>query len=164
VGGIFNDPIKGFGVLTGYAERRLQQAVGGASLKVADRLEPSLKPLLALYETQAIEAGRLAEDLLRRYGRGVTEAQPMLKRLADVLIDLFVGLCVISRADSLMKAAAPAGAAGAMPVEEVATVFVHQSRRRIVGNLRAAARNDDAALDRVAAAVLTGGEYPWDVL
>ena len=28
----------------------------------------------------------------------------MQKRIADLLIDLFVGLCVLSRADSLVKA------------------------------------------------------------
>ncbi|MBS0394997.1 MAG: acyl-CoA dehydrogenase family protein [Proteobacteria bacterium] len=159
VAAIFNDPIKGFGVLSAYAGRRLTQAVGRADTGFAERLAPPLRPLLAVYQRHALAAARAAELVLRRHGHGITEQQPALKRVADVLIDLFVGLCTVSRADAMIRA----GEGGAGPVLEMATIFTRQARRRMMGNVRSMSRNEDPDVDAVAAAVLKDGSYRWDV-
>ena len=83
----------------------------------------------------------------------------MQRRIADILIDLFVGLCVISRAD----ATGSADPGGAEQVYDIAKVFTRQARQRISRNLRRMVHNDDAATDRIAANALERG-YAWDVL
>jgi acyl-CoA dehydrogenase family protein 9 len=82
------------------------------------------------------------------------------KRIADLLIDLFVGLCVLSRADTLIKSD-PSTAA---QVTDIAKIFTHQARRRMVRNIRGADHNEDRAIDALAGAILERGGYPWDVL
>ncbi len=160
LGSIFNEPIKGFGVLSGYAERRFTRAtgIGGGGLKTP--LAPELRPLAAIYENYARAAARVAEASLRAYGKGISERQYVQKRIADLLIDLFVGLCVISRADSLLASRPETRA----EVLQIARIFTHQARRRMVRNIRGAAHNEDDAVDALAGAVLERGHYPWDVL
>jgi len=160
LGSIFNEPIKGFGVLSGYAERRFTRAtgLGGGGLKTP--LAPELRPLAAIYENYARAAARVAEASLRAYGKGISERQYVQKRIADLLIDLFVGLCVISRADSLLASRPETRA----QVLQIARIFTHQARRRMVRNIRGAAHNEDDAVDALAGAVLERGHYPWDVL
>jgi ABC-type multidrug transport system ATPase subunit len=100
------------------------------------------------------------QALLREHGKAIFERQYVQKRIADLLIDLFVGLCVVSRAESLI-ASQPGTRA---QVIEVATMFTHQARRRMSRNIRGASHNEDQAADSLAGAVLERGSYPWDVI
>jgi alkylation response protein AidB-like acyl-CoA dehydrogenase len=161
VSSIFNDPIKGFGVLSGYAERRFSRATGlGASIKVSAPVAPALRPLVDIYQNYARATSREAERMLRKYGRGISERQHAQRRIADLMIDLFVGLCVISRADSIIKSD-PASAAD---VTHIAKVFTHQARRRMVRNVRGLAHNEDDSIEALAGSIIEKGRYPWDVL
>jgi alkylation response protein AidB-like acyl-CoA dehydrogenase len=160
LGSIFNEPIKGFGVLSGYAERRFARATGLGSGGLKVQLDPELRRLADIYANYARAAARVAEAALRTYGKGISEQQYVQKRIADLLIDLFVGLCVISRANALMASRPDTRA----QLLDVARVFTHQARRRMVRNVRGAAHNEDKAVDALAGAVLERGSYPWDVL
>jgi acyl-CoA dehydrogenase family member 9 len=160
VGSIFNEPIKGFGVLSDYAERRFTRATGLGSSGLKTPLAAELRPLATIYENYAQAAARAAETALRKYGKGISERQYVQRRIADLLIDLFVGLCVVSRADSLIASQPETRA----QVIDVARVFTHQARRRMVRNIRGATHNEDDAVDALAGTVLTRGSYPWDVI
>jgi acyl-CoA dehydrogenase family protein 9 len=157
---VFNDPIKGFGVLSGYAGTRISRATGLGADSIRTPLAPGLRPLGAIYQAYARAAARVAEATLRRHGKAISDQQYVLKRIADLMIDLFVGLCVMSRANALI-ATDPASAAD---VQKIAEVFTHQARRRMVRNIRGAAQNEDRAIDGLAQSVLDRGAYRWDVL
>ncbi len=156
---IFNHPIKGFGLMSDYAERRFAQATGVGRDRVRHPLAASLRPLADDYGKYATRLARAADESLRRLGKRVADDQALLERIADLLIDLFVGLCVISRADALGKA----DPATAEQVHAIAAVFTRQARQRMSRNLRRLTHNDDAAVDAVAAHALERG-YAWDVI
>jgi alkylation response protein AidB-like acyl-CoA dehydrogenase len=157
---IFNDPIKGFGVLSGYAGQRLTQATGVGRDRIASALPPALADARAVYEKYALELGKAADDMLRRHGKSVVDRQYELKRLADVAIDLFVGLCTLSRAASLVAG----GDANAKQAVSIASVFAQQAKRRMAGNVRRLTRNEDPQVDALAGFALELGHYPWDVI
>jgi len=98
--------------------------------------------------------------VLRKYGRGVVEKQTELKRLADIAIDLFVGLTVMSRAAALGEA----DPERREQVYAMAATFTQQAKRRMAANLRRLERSEDAELDKLAASVLADGGYRWDIL
>ncbi|KFN50757.1 acyl-CoA dehydrogenase family protein [Arenimonas composti] len=160
LGSIFNDPIKGFGVLGGYAERRFAQATGLFGDRIGHALAPELAPLARVYEKYAVELARVADAALRRHGKQIADRQHVQKRIADLVIDLFVGLCVLSRAQSLVEA----DPAQAPLVIDVARTFTRQARRRMARNVRGFEHNEDAAVEAIAGAILERGAYPWDVL
>jgi len=157
---IFNNPIKGFGVLSGYAERRLSQATGVGTDKILRELSPPLRKAADVYEEYTVEFAKASDALLRKYGKSITDQQYQLKRIADIAIDLFVGLCTLSRADTLERA----GAANAKEAVAIASIFTKQARRRMVRNLRGLERNEDAEMDKLAGYVLETGAYTWDVI
>lgn len=160
VGKIFDDPIKGFGVLSSYAQRRFSQSTGIGGDEIRRALSPRLAKLASIYEKYTRELARVSDEALRRFGRGITEQQFALKRIGDISIDLFIGLCVISRAQGLIEA----GNSNADEAETIAEVFTRQARRRMLRNVRGMERNEDPEIDRLAASALGRGRYGFDVL
>jgi alkylation response protein AidB-like acyl-CoA dehydrogenase len=158
VDGIFNHPIKGFGVLTDYAERRLTHATGVGRDKIQAPMPAALRSSADVYERYTVALARACEALLRKFGKSVADQQLHLKRVADIAVDLFVGLCVTSRAAAL----AQAGAEGEQAIA-IAQVFSQQAKRRIASNLRRLERNEDAEMNQLAGFILDKGSYPWDV-
>ena len=157
---IFSNPIKGFGVLSGYAGRRFAQATGVNLGPAFAHCPAELRPSCAVYEKYTTAFGGAAEQVLRKYGRGVVEQQYDLKRLADIDIDLFVGLCVMARAAAL----GDIDPAQRAQVHAIAATFTQQAKRRMAANLRRLERSEDEQLDKLAAAVLADGGYRWDIL
>jgi acyl-CoA dehydrogenase family protein 9 len=160
VNDIFNNPIKGFGVLSDYARGRLSHATGIGTDTIKRSLSPALRKVAECYEKNVVELASASDALLRKHGKKIADAQYQQKRIADMAIDLFVGLCTLSRADSLEKANAP-DAAQAVAIAEI---FMKQARRRLVRNARALLRNEDDKMDALAAFVLERGSYAWDVI
>ena len=160
VGDIFNDPIKGFGVLGTYTGRRMREATGYGIDRIAHELSPRLRKVAATYEKYTVELSKSSDALLRRYGKKATDQQHAQKRLADIAIDLFVGLCVLSRADSLAKQSH----AAADEAIGIAEIFAKQARRRMARNVRGLERNEDEAIERLAGSVLANDGYMWDVI
>src|ERR1700681_393104 len=157
---IFNNFIKGFGWLTDYAERRLTQATGVGRDKILAPLPQSLREAAGVYERYTGEFAKACDYLLRKHGKSIASRQHDLKRIADVGIDLYVGLCVLSRAATLSKAP---GEQGAQAIG-IARVFAQQAKRRMANIVRRITRNEDAEMNALAAFILDKGSYPWDVV
>jgi acyl-CoA dehydrogenase family protein 9 len=160
VDAIFNSPIKGFGVLTDYAEKRLTHATGVGRDKILGPIPASLREAAAIYEKYTVELAKASDYLLRKYGKSIASRQLALRRVADIAVDLFVGLCVLSRATKL---AAQPGQPGEQAVG-IAHVFAQQAKRRMAHQVRRISSNEDEELNRLAAFMLERGTYPWDVL
>ncbi len=159
-GNIFNDPIKGFGVLSSYAGRRVRETTGYGTDKILRELHPTLRKAAESYEKYVVELSKSADALLRKHGKKVADQQYQQKRIADLGIDMFVGLCTLSRADSLVKA----NHADAESAVKIAEVFTKQARRRMSRNVRGLTRNEDAQIDSLAGVILQKGYFPWDVI
>jgi alkylation response protein AidB-like acyl-CoA dehydrogenase len=157
---IFSNFIKGFGVLSDYAEKRLTQATGMGRDKILTQLPAALREAADVYERYTVQLAKAADYLLRKHGRSIADRQHDLKRIADVGIDLFVGLCVLSRAASLSKAPGEQG----VQAVEIARVFTQQAKRRMANIVRRITRNEDEEMDRLAGFILDKGSYPWDVV
>jgi acyl-CoA dehydrogenase family protein 9 len=157
---IFNHPIKGFGVLTDYAEKRLTQATGVGRDKILAQLPASLREAAGIYERYTVELAKASEFLLRKFGKSIADRQHALKRVADIAIDLFIGLCVLSRAATLAGTAGQ----GAEQAVAIARVFAQQAKRRMANNIRRVERNEDEEMNALAGFILDKGSYPWDVV
>jgi acyl-CoA dehydrogenase family protein 9 len=160
VDSIFNHPIKGFGVLADYGGKRLTRATGVGRDKILGKIPPPLREATTIFEKYTVELASAADFLLRKYGRSIAERQHALKRIADMTIDLFVGLCVLSRATTL---AAEAGDEGKQAMV-IAHAFARQARRRLANNVRRMQRNEDEEMDLLAGFILDSGRYPWDIV
>lgn len=160
LGKIFNDPIKGFGVLSGYAGKRVARLVPFARERL-EEVHPELRQDALAYERYTQQLGAATEGVLRKYGKKIIGVQLPTRRLADIAIDLFVGLCMVSRVDQMVKGR---GADQCRDELAIVRMFTKQAKRRINGNLRRLERNEDELVHQLSNSLREKGGYPWDIL
>lgn len=158
-GNVFNDPIKGFGVMSRYAMKKVSELTSLGAERI--EVHAALGDVAKVYELGTLGLGRVTEGVLRRYGKKIIGQQLISKRLADVAIDLFVGLTTLSRVNSLIE---EKGVEACTREIELVTVFTAQAKRRMKENLRSVEREEDETLLKVASGILEDGGYNWDLL
>jgi alkylation response protein AidB-like acyl-CoA dehydrogenase len=160
--GIFDDPIKGFGVLYEYAKQRAQWATGvPVGNPRMSKAHVALRAETEIFEDTARDLAAMTDRLLRKHGKGIIGKQFATRRLADVMIDLFVLGCVISRVTASIEANGQDGAAEEI---EIAKVFAGQALGRAKRNFRKIDDNDDELIKHLADSTYERGGYGWDVL
>jgi len=157
---IFNSPIKGFGLLTDYAGRRITQLTSLGQDRIVAAVPEVLRDDALIFEKYTLELARMTDVLLRRHGKNIVEMQFALQRVADVAIDLFVGLSVLSRASS-MQADDNEQHQQALAI---AHMFSQKAKRRMNHNLRAVLRNEDESAKSLADYIFDNEGYKWDVV
>ena len=158
VGDIFNNPIKGFGLLTDYAGRRIGHITSVGQDRIAGAVPDGLRDDALIFEKYTLELGRMTDVLLRRHGKAIVDKQFALQRAADVAIDLFVGLSVLARVSSIPDDDSDQY----RQAISVAHQFSQQAKRRMNRNLRAMLRNEDEDAKSLAEHICSIQEYPWD--
>jgi acyl-CoA dehydrogenase family member 9 len=160
--GVFNDPIKGFGVISEYALRRAAIATGiereGTTFT---RLDAALKGPQGVFEDCTRDLAAATDRILRKHGRAIIERQFATRRLADIMIDLFVLACVLSRVDASIRRV---GASAAAREIEIATAFAGQARRRVKHTVSEIDDNQDEHVKALADLAFESERYAWDVL
>lgn len=160
--GIFIDPIKGFGTISEYARRRVtQETKVGAVKNVFTRLDPLLKSHAEIFEDGVRDLARASDKILKKHGKNIIGKQFATKRLADIMIDLFVLSAVLSRVDSALK---EKGAVGAKMELEILEVFAGQVRRRTKSNFNKIDENDDELIKSIADHAFENERYVWDTI
>jgi alkylation response protein AidB-like acyl-CoA dehydrogenase len=160
VQGIFNNPIKGFGVLTDYTGRRLTQITSLGRDRIVANVPDSLQDEALVYEKYTLELARLTDVLLRRHGKHIIGKQLSMQRVADVAIDLFVGISVLSRVASMQ-------ADGSEKYEfavTIAKLFTQDAKRRMNQNLRRLLKNEDEGTTGLCDYIVNEEAYPWDII
>ncbi len=162
VKGIFNDPIKGFGVLSEYALRRVSQKTGvGGEKNSFTKLNPALAEAAAIFEEGSRDLAAGADRILRKHGKNIIGKQFATKRLADIMIDLFVLACVLSRVNSSVE---KIGVEKAKHELEILTVFSGQVRRRTKSNFGKIDNNDDELIKSLADHAYEIEKFEWDTI
>ncbi len=159
---VFSDPIKGFGVLQDYALKhaRLQAGLRRGGKTNFSKLAPELAHDAELFEGATRELALAADRILRKHGKNIIGKQFASKRLADIMIDLFVWACVISRVNTALEKKSPDVA----KEREILAIFTNQVDRRIRANFRQIDDNDDEVVKAVADHAIELERFAWDVI
>lgn len=159
--GIFDHPIKGFGVLYEYARKRANWATGlPADKSTFSKVHVTLRPQAEVFEDLSRQLAAMADRLLRKHGKGIIGKQFATRRLADVMIDLFALACVLARVtDSIERN----GTEAAAKEIEIAKVFAGQVKGRASRNFRKLDDNDDELIKSLAEHAYERGGYSWDL-
>jgi acyl-CoA dehydrogenase family protein 9 len=130
-------PMANLGVLTDYARRKIRGYVAREHLEA---VAPQLAPEADLVTRYTRFFANAAEAFLARSGKTVIEREYQQERLANVAVDLFASLAVLSRASS---AVARGGADRSAEEVRLAKTFVQAAKYRIVGELKEMEKNRD---------------------
>lgn len=149
------DPLENYSMLLTELVSRVRDRVITEEL---DRAHPKLKRAAVLIEDQTDAFGQVVERLLRHHGKSIIDEQMIVERLADVAIELYAMVAVVSRATRALEQDRKAASHEA----QLASVFCDRANRRIRRRLRAieqGRKNGDAQLREIADALLSNGGY-----
>jgi acyl-CoA dehydrogenase family protein 9 len=152
------DPIRGIGLISGFAKKRAQAAWGRPRLS---RAHPRLARESAIFEAHAEAFAVVVERSLRRHGRNIGEMQNTQRRLFEVALDLLLIVACLSRATRSIERR---GDEGSRRELDLTSVFVSAADSRIRAQLAALDENDDELRKRVASRTYTDGGYPFDAI
>jgi alkylation response protein AidB-like acyl-CoA dehydrogenase len=160
IGQVLADPIKGFGVLSEYARRRVNYVTGMGKDQLT-KAHALVKPQALIFEQCTQDLAAAADRILRKHGKKIIEKQFATKRLADIMIDLFVLGCTISRVSQSIEVK---GEAASAKEREILEVFAGQVRRRVKGNFNKIDDNDDEIIKALSDYAVEQEGYSWDTL
>ncbi len=143
VGRALKAPLSSLGILSDYAARRVRRTLPAARLS---SIHPELATEGELVANYARVTGGAVETLLRKYGKGVIAKEYHHDRLANIVIDLYASVAVLSRATFALETL---GTEKGDEETRLAKLFVQTARRRIVGHLKDMDRNVDPDLTAV---------------
>jgi alkylation response protein AidB-like acyl-CoA dehydrogenase len=149
------DPVQNYGMLLDEIVDRVKTKVRGEHV---DRAHGRLKRAVVHVEDKVVAFGQAVEGLLRRHGKEIIEEQLLLERVADMAIDLYGMVAVISRATKALETDTDHAPHQAM----LASTFCEEADRRLRRNLRAlemAGKNGDRELRAIADDVFDHGGY-----
>ena len=159
--GIFNEPIKGFGVLSDYAKKHVGLRAGIGEQSKFENLHKALKDSQAVFEEETRYLASAADRILRKHGKGIIGKQFASKRLADIMIDLFVMASTISRVQASID---ETGVEKNERELKILTAFTRQAKTRIKLNFRRIDINDDEIIKSLANDALEAERYRWDTI
>jgi len=151
-------PLKGYGLVADFVMDKIKtQYYGGERL---DHIHPSLKKEAVLFEDWVPELAKAVEKVLRQHGKVISEMQYVQRRVADVVIDLFMMIACMSRATAALNARGPEAEREARLCRAVCA----RASQRIKRNIRMFDDNDDELLKSIAKDAYDAMDYNHDVV
>lgn len=158
LGSALHDPIKGFGILSDYAKRRVGHATGMGRIEMT-KAHPAIAEHVRKFEDKTRKLAIATDRILRKHGKNIMNKQFATKRLADIMMDLFVFACVISRVSASLQ---EKGVSKCTQELEIIQVFASDVTRRIHSNLEQIDENDDEMIKSLADYAFEEERFSWD--
>jgi alkylation response protein AidB-like acyl-CoA dehydrogenase len=159
--GVFSDPIKGFGVLSDYGRKhaKIRTGIGGATK--LEGLHEATQAQAEVFETETRYLARAVDRILRKHGKNIIGKQFASKRLAEIMIELFVLASTLSRVQASIG---EKGVEAARQEIDILRVFTRESRVRIKRNFRCIDNNFDEDLKALAEDAFEAERFRWDTI
>jgi len=159
--GVLNDPIKGFGVLSDYARKHARLRTGLGDSNKLRKIDESIRRQADLFEGETRLLAQATDRILRKHGKNIVGKQFATKRLAEIMIDLFVMACTLSRVQASIEAN---GVEKCKREIDILKVFTRDARSRIKGNFRRIDNNYDSRLKALATDACEAERFRWDTI
>ena len=114
-----------------------------------------------MFEEGTRDLAGAVDRILRKHGRSIIDKQFATRRLADIMIDLFVLACVLSRVDSAVRSK---GQDKAQREVDIAHGFAGQVRRRVKNTVSEIDDNQDETVKALADHAFAEEKFAWDTL
>jgi len=135
VGKALKAPLSSLGILSDYAARKFRGYVAPGKLT---KTAPELAGEAAIVAKYVGAVSNILERVLRKHGKKIIEKEYQQERLANVVMDLYACLAVLSRATLALE---KRGREKAQEEVRLARAFVQSAKYRIVGQLKEMGRN-----------------------
>jgi acyl-CoA dehydrogenase family member 9 len=154
------DPIKSLGVLTSFAKRRITKVLPSRTLS---KVHPSLESQAAHFSGMLSDFSIQVENTLMKYGKKIIDHELPQGRLANMAIDLYVMLALLSRTTSILnKEEVPQKKKDY--VMSLTKIIFDETRHHFMANYKDMTRHVDKHIVAAAAHVSESGGYGLDII
>ncbi|NOT77693.1 MAG: acyl-CoA dehydrogenase [Bacteriovoracaceae bacterium] len=160
VSSALQDPIKSLGVFTKFARKRMSHMMGSKTLTKA---HPELKEQAEKFSSMLGKFAIAVEDTLIKYGKKIVDNELPQGRLADMVIELYVIISVISRTTAILNSS-KATQEQKDYVLRLTKYICNDSGRKIRRNLKAVSKNNDKLISKISESVVKAGGYGLDII
>lgn len=144
IGKALRDPIKGFGLLTDYAVARIKRSMIAPEITKA---HPVLNVQVKKVREYVRKFQGIVEEMIIKHGKNIIEQELVLKRIADISIDLYAMIATISRVTSLIESK---GEDKCLTEIHITETFCEEAWRRIRRNAAMTKSNQDNYINAIA--------------
>ena len=157
---VLEDPIKSVGLLTDFAKKRISKMI---PTKVLTKCHPSLEEHASNFSSHLSAFGIQVENTLMKYGKSIIGNELPQGRLADMSIELYLQLALLSRTTSVLNDES---------IDQdkkdymlgLAKKGLKDSRQRFVGKLKGMTSNEDKLVQDLSESVCKYEGYGLDIV
>lgn len=160
LGTALHDPIKSLGVFTKFARKRFSNMMGSKQLSKA---HPELREQAEKFSSCLGKFAICVEDSLMKYGKNIIDNELPQGRLADMVIDLYVMVAVISRTTAILNSSKPTQDQKDY-VLRLTKQICKDARTRFRRNAKLMSKNSDKTVVKISESVVKYGGYGLDII
>lgn len=154
------DPIKSLGVLTDFAKRRISRQLGTRTLS---KVHPSLEKHATHFSSSLKDFSIAVENTIMKYGKTIIGNELVQMRIANMAIELYVQLCVLSRTTSII-ARKEVSDKDKEYVMNLTEMICRDSRQTFTKNYRRLTSSYDKLLPKISNAVSERDGFGFDII
>ncbi|XP_022784456.1 acyl-CoA dehydrogenase family member 9, mitochondrial-like [Stylophora pistillata] len=145
--------------VTDFVKNRALYALGlkGNLQGIAEVTHPQLADSVKKLEENIADFGRISENLLSKFGKNIVEEQFLLKRMADVAINLYGMTAVISRATRSINRGSSSASHEALLVDTICKEKYHANHSLLKEVKSGEKSNGDEQLKKIADDIFNSG-------
>lgn len=156
----FQDPIKSVGVLTDFAKKRISKYVGSKTLT---KVHPELEGHAHNFVTALKDFSIAVENTIMKFGKNIIGNELLQLRIANMAIELYAQLCVLSRTTSILNRAEVAEKDKEY-VKLLTDLICRDSRQNFTRNYKRLNSTYDKLIPKIAKAVSEREGFGFDII
>lgn len=155
-----HDPIKSVGMLTDFAKKRLNKYVGSKTLT---KVHPSLETHAGHFSHALNDFAIAIENTIIKYGKNIIGSELPQMRIANMAMELYAQLCVLSRTTAILNRA-DVSASDKEYVTLLTEYICRDSRQNFTRNHKRLTSSFDKLTPKIAKAVAERDGFGFDII
>lgn len=154
------DPIKSVGVLTDFAKKRISKRFGSKTLT---KIHPSLEKHGNEFVTALKDFSIAVENTIMKHGKNIIGNELVQMRIANMSIELYAQLCVLSRTTSILNRS-DVSATDKEYVTLMTELICRDSRQIFTKNYKRLSSTYDKLIPKISQAVAERDGFGFDII
>lgn len=154
------DPIKSVGLLSDFAKKRISKYIGAKTLT---KVHPSLEKYGHNFVVSLKDFAIAVENTIMKYGKTIIGNELAQLRIANMTIELYAQLCVLSRTTSILNKS-EVSEEEKQYVKDLTEFICQNSHQIFKANLKALSSPSDALIPKISKVVSKNEGFGFDIV
>ncbi len=155
-----HDPIKSVGMLSDFAKKRINKYVGSKTLT---KVHPSLETHAAHFSSALNDFAIAVENTIMKYGKDIIGNELPQMRIANMTMELYAQLCVLSRTTAILNRA-DVSEKDKEYVTLMTELICRDSRQNFTRNYKRLSSSYDKLIPKISKAVCERDGFGFDII